>query len=224
MSPSTKREDLGAARDLATDSTATETKNSTDDRSEAASNTTKRRRLISGMWVHNSSAINTQNMQEILFNSAMTKAQIADIRASSSRSNSNNNVEDMKHKDVGRTTYKIDPNVSTKRTVDIEGERVEVNETCYWEDLALTDTDPDTRKGTTALIILQKDEKHQREIITSRFVEKEGVNDEITAVDESGKPLSYSRIYTKLKVVRKEKDLRTGVVKESENTFQRRKK
>ena len=62
---------------------------------------------------------------------------------------------------------------------------MEVNETCYWEDLALTDTDPDTRKGTTALIILQKDEKHQREIITSRFVEKEGVNDEITAVDES---------------------------------------
>ena len=82
-----------------------------------------------------------------------------------------------------------------------------------------------TINGTTALIIRQKDNKNQRETTIIRYVERgDEVEDESTAVDGSGKPVSHSRIYTTLRVVRLEKDLGTGAVIESENTYKRRRK
>ena len=187
----------------------------------------KRRRLISGMWVHSNSirrgsvtAISTLNMQEILFNTSMTKVQIGDIR---NPSRDNNNTDD-KDKSVIRTMYKIDQNRTVRRKIEVEGETVEVDETCFWDaSAAAAASASDVTTG--ALIIRQTDEINARETTFVRYVEKGAdIEDESTAVDEQGKLLSHSRIYTTLRVVRLEKDLRTGAVIESENTYRRRKK
>jgi hypothetical protein len=192
----------------------------------------KRKRLISGLWVHASStrrgsisAISTLNMQEILFNASMTKMQIGDIRnPSRTAGGGTSGAGEEKDRSVVRTMYKIDPNRTTTRMVDVDGESVEVEEACFWDESAVM-SNKNSGNGTTALIIRQKDNKNQRETTIIRYVERgDEVEDESTAVDGSGKPVSHSRIYTTLRVVRLEKDLGTGAVIESENTYKRRRK
>ena len=82
-------------------------------------------------------------------------------------SNSNNNVEDMKHKDVSNAPRsKLILMCPPSARWILKAKPWKLTKLAIGTILALTDTDPDTRKSATALIMKQKDEKHQREIIT----------------------------------------------------------
>ena len=100
--------------------------------------------------------------------------------------------------------YKIDQNRTVRRKIEVEGETVEVDETCFWDASAAAAAAASASDVTTgALIIRQTDEINARETTFVRYVEKGAdIEDESTAVDEQAS-LSHSRIYTESLDLRK---------------------